>query len=264
MSNSKLDLELLTESVNNKSSPANTSSVCEHVIINMNETRDAIRESLDLRAQHVALKSVDIVSYNLHEMEDAPDQQIYGLTREQVARLLAAYEARIEGEAYGNFAYERSIDGALRVNKYQPDPVSDFSPSAPTINVTQDNPGGQEPWEYDVYNVPHDYQEPNSDETDEVDVSGIDNQMQKEEADVVNSGDSSDLLAAVVDRAITMGHDIKVELGDGNCLYLDPHTLVNLKNSGLIPHMHEIIGDIHTFASALGAGYADEDDGDSE
>ena len=85
------------------------------------DLKSQIMGALNDRAAYLLENSGSVVVSILSEMEDAPDQQIMPLTREQFARLLANYESRIENPTYDNFVRERSIEGALRVNRYQPD-----------------------------------------------------------------------------------------------------------------------------------------------
>lgn len=187
MSNSKLDLELLKKTVV-ESLHDRASRVCEQTIVHMNE------------------------------MEDAPDQKVRAMSREEVARMLSQYEQRSDPD----WKNERCEDGIERVNKYSADLGADY---VPADNLPKDE------WTYEIQ-VKNGVAE---------DVAG----------DITGNTPKTDL-TDLFDKAIHGGDDIEVELGDGNTIMLDPHTCQIVKNNGLLANFQGAIGSLESFAAAIG------------
>ena len=221
------------------------------------DLKSQIVEALNDRAAYLLENSGSVVASILSEMEDAPDQQIMPLTREQFARLLANYESRIENPTYDNFVRERSIEGALRVNRYQPDPINDWKTQAPIDNDTQDNPGKVEPWEFYVDPIPAGYEPHSPTDNDEVELSGYDNVQ--ESTDVMTYDDSQALMVQGLQLAASEGNDVKLELADGNDVYLSPDDVKKLIGSGFVNQLGHAMCDIRTFAQFMSSEHVPAD-----
>lgn len=233
----------------------------------MKDFKTQIREALDDRLQYVLSKAPEVVGTSLREMEDAPDQQISPLTREQVKRMLFTYEMRSPTEFHDNFVRERSIEGSRRVTPYTPDESLDYMAAVDTTNADQINPGKQEPWEFVIDPTPIGYEKPEVEELDDTyRLSGMDKVV--ESTDVLGSDPSINMLMVAMTYAVESGDDIKLELEDGNDVYLDSTEVAKLLKSGFVHQLKHAMIDINTFASFVSANHvpfdAFDDDTDEE
>lgn len=203
--------------------------------INSIATREAIHEELS----ELAVQAV------IAEMEDAPDQQVYGLTRDQEARLHASYEMRHDSDSDNPVQpEERSIEGAQRASKYPPESTSDYlpDPHTPIDNETQERPAALMPYDLEIDVVP-----PDTDDHDyfDDDWSGEDNIFEE------SIEGSSVLLQDTITHAIHTGHDIEIILNDGNSVYLDTAALNMIKQSGKFNMLGHFVSSIVQFSDFL-------------
>lgn len=216
----------------------------------MKDLKQQIIESLNSRARCIFEHRAELAATAMREMEDAPDQQVMPLTREQLAKLLASYESRYEDEVYGNFSRERSLAGSLRARKYMPDASVDWEYNGQVDNETQENPGKQEPWEFVIDPTPIGYEAPDTDDDDddEIRVGGMGAAV-KESTEVITAKDSSELVLDALKAACEMGGDVKLELEDGNDLYLSPEDIENVLKTGMVKYMIASMSDLHSISS---------------
>jgi len=203
--------------------------------INSIATRDAIHEELtELATQAI-----------IGEMEDAPDQQVYGLTRDQMARMHASYEMRHDSDSdYPVQPEERSIEGAQRASKYPPESTSDFlpDPHTPIDNETQERPAGLMAYDLEIDVCPA-----YTDDKDyfDDDWTGEDNIFEE------SIEGNSVLLADTITYAIHTGHNIEVILDDGNSVYLDTAALNMIKQSSKFDKIKHFTSNITEFSDFL-------------
>lgn len=223
--------------------------------LDLEQMRSNIMESLQAKATHV------IGSVKLNEMKDAPDQQIYPLTRDEVARLLASWERHSDEDDGSHMSgLSRDYEGMKRVSEYPPEVNSDYEYDHPEDlidGVTR--PAGMMPYDFDCAIIPD--SDLGQEEDDDIDWSGADNTdgKVKEEVDLVNAAHSDQASAAdVIRHAIAVGGDVEVLLADGNVVYLDPHTAQAIINGGIGKFMGccDSIGSFGSYIAGLyGAGY---------
>ena len=213
--------------------------------------RSAIFESLNEKATIVAEASIDVIAMQLQETKLAPDQNKFGMSKEQVHKLLTTRERHVGPHADQNADTNSSIEGQMKANYHQPESVADNEVDDKSVISAEAT------WNYDVVDM--ESQTPRRFAIDSAYTEGDDSSSNVGHICV---GDESDSGAAQahVDKAIASGSDIMFELGDGNHIVLDPHSLQGLKNSGKLACLGDILGSIEDFSNALGMKVGDESD----
>lgn len=219
--------------------------------LNLEEMKSSIVAELHAKAAHV----IGSVKTSIQEMKDAPDQQIYPLTRDEVARLLASWERHSDEDDGSHMSgLSRDYEGMLRVSEYPPEVESDYLPDHPEDAIDGvTRPAGLMPYDFDCAIIPD--TDMGMEEDDDRDWSGADNTT-NESVDLVNAAHSDSASAEdVVRHAIAVGGDVEVVLGDGNTVYLDPHTAQAMLNIGMNRALASC-GSIAAFGNFLATTYS--------
>lgn len=198
------------------------------------ETRAAIREALQERAEQVVEKNIDVVNSRLPGAQQHPDQTKLAMTRAEVRAMLANKSREID-------------PGADLLDGHNEDP--DHS-----AEIAASKPDGLD---YVVTRLNTDY----SDRAKKANALGEEESVKPEDHDVnVDTPNAED----VINGAIHDGSDIMFELADGNHIVLDPHSLLALKNGGALKDLTSALQSIESFSNTLGldiaAGEASEGD----
>lgn len=206
--------------------------------INSIKTREAIREGLNDKAAAV-----------IAEMQDAPDQQVFGLTRDQVAKLHASYEVRQDhDDTYVNDDYNRDVEGAMRASKYPPEVKSDYLPDDPDAldNPNQIQPAGLMAYDFD-------FEQPvgSDDEDSDENWSGLDNPFHESVSEEEIDSTSPSILKQVLLHAAHIGEDVELVLGDGASIFLDPVSIGHMIHSKSLDKLTTAVHSIDTFGSYL-------------
>lgn len=200
------------------------------------ETRKAIREALQERAEQVVEKNIDVVNSRLPGAQQHPDQTKLAMTRAEVRAMLAKKSREIDPGADLLDGHNEDPDHSAEIAASKPDGLDyvitrmndDYATRAKKINALElDEEESVNPEDHDV-NV-----------------------------DTPNAED-------VINGAIHDGSDIMFELADGNHIVLDPHSLLALKNGGALKDLTSALQSIESFSNILGldiaAGEASEGD----
>lgn len=198
------------------------------------ETRKAIREALQERAEQVVEKNIDVVNSRLPGAQQHPDQTKLAMTRAEVRAMLAKKSREID-------------PGADLLDGHNEDP--DHS-----AEIAASKPDGLD---YVITRMNDDY----ATRAKKADALGEEESVKPEDHDVnVDTPNAED----VINGAIHDGSDIMFELADGNHIVLDPHSLLALKNGGALKDLTSALQSIESFSNILGldiaAGEASEGD----